>query len=909
MRSRSSSARIAVASGRRPNRRSLPCAPTGVTSTEGPGTACEVRIGDLFLNTSTPYHLERFRSQGAVSADNGHPFFLPKASGNHAVQAATLRLDLRPTLPPLATQRPRLIRPRARRGPQRHRAPPPREDVHRREHRRRHRRVWSGFGEKAEEKGLIEFFKLTSKITTSNMICFDFDGKIKRYGSPEDILEDFYPVRLAYYQKRKDHLAAELQNIFEKLTNQARFIEMIVDKELVISNRKAAPKRRSLESAVDSDDEPPTKKKSPAQPAVTDFFSKAGPSGAASKPEQRKISKSMKPASPPKPKKGLPKKIADSSDDEMDYDAVPAPPARTAPSRPYQPTPVGCGADDTHRRTGQALASGAGGGPTASNRGGTADAGTDLEHAFVEYARAATLIVEKIPEHAGFASGLAVEQRANLKASILMHSGDLLRAGVIRDVSSPLNPALHFPYYLISIAALYYPPNLRLLPSFTDHPPDGEDILQHLGRLKAILVDRYERYARSPSASPDALPVFKLPREMNTAPPKRQGSQHMQRAAADEAAQWRGYGVERRFRPFPKISKARENGEEEEALEEADQSNGGDFDYLLSRAISSPTKEKIERLLQNASEKEDELLALLKISPKELWNIDLALQRELEIKKDLDANGKKIKRKQTVLKTSKSIGKSRGSDSEDDFQPIKAAKRKAPESKRPKPVAKDDDDDEAPPPKKQLEKLPPQAAPSAEIQALKGKMARTLDKIRSKGSSLTVQDLKRLLFRCAATLISLPKLLHYLVALPFEVSIPSALSSGIEIWTWAIAEKPDIEVGLMGEVLAAWSDIIRQEKGIFSTSLNTHPLAREPRFSFLLFGFETLKSSHLDSYCENILRDSLYSAAYSWFASRPQWSYGANWVQVDADIKVEEKYLLANPDSTDPDIAEKLEAL
>jgi DNA gyrase/topoisomerase IV subunit A len=57
--------------------------------------------------------------------------------------------------------------------------------------------------EKAEEKGLLEFFKLTGKLTTSNMICFDFDGKIKKYNSPEEIIEDFYPVRLAYYQKRK----------------------------------------------------------------------------------------------------------------------------------------------------------------------------------------------------------------------------------------------------------------------------------------------------------------------------------------------------------------------------------------------------------------------------------------------------------------------------------------------------------------------------------------------------------------------------------------------------------------------------------------------------------------------------------------------------------------------------------
>ena len=57
--------------------------------------------------------------------------------------------------------------------------------------------------EKAEEQGLTEFFKLTSKINTSNMICFDFDGKIKKYTSPEEIIEEFYPKRLAYYQKRK----------------------------------------------------------------------------------------------------------------------------------------------------------------------------------------------------------------------------------------------------------------------------------------------------------------------------------------------------------------------------------------------------------------------------------------------------------------------------------------------------------------------------------------------------------------------------------------------------------------------------------------------------------------------------------------------------------------------------------
>ncbi|KDQ54971.1 hypothetical protein JAAARDRAFT_196340 [Jaapia argillacea MUCL 33604] len=92
--------------------------------------------------------------------------------------------------------------------------------------------------DKAEEQGFTEFFKLTTKINTGNMICFDFEGKIKKYKSPEEIIEDFYPIRLAYYQKRKDFMANELQTQLEKLNNQARFVKMIIDKELIVSNRK-----------------------------------------------------------------------------------------------------------------------------------------------------------------------------------------------------------------------------------------------------------------------------------------------------------------------------------------------------------------------------------------------------------------------------------------------------------------------------------------------------------------------------------------------------------------------------------------------------------------------------------------------------------------------------------------------
>ena len=56
---------------------------------------------------------------------------------------------------------------------------------------------------KAEEEGLEKRFRMTSTISIANMVCFDLNGKIRKYTSPEEILEDFYHKRLEYYGIRK----------------------------------------------------------------------------------------------------------------------------------------------------------------------------------------------------------------------------------------------------------------------------------------------------------------------------------------------------------------------------------------------------------------------------------------------------------------------------------------------------------------------------------------------------------------------------------------------------------------------------------------------------------------------------------------------------------------------------------
>ncbi|PWY98256.1 putative DNA topoisomerase II [Testicularia cyperi] len=88
------------------------------------------------------------------------------------------------------------------------------------------------------EKGTEAFFKTANQISTTNMVLFDHEGKIKKYSTPEEILEDFYVLRLSYYQKRKEKLVDNLKLAYDRLSNQARFVQMIITRQLIVSNRK-----------------------------------------------------------------------------------------------------------------------------------------------------------------------------------------------------------------------------------------------------------------------------------------------------------------------------------------------------------------------------------------------------------------------------------------------------------------------------------------------------------------------------------------------------------------------------------------------------------------------------------------------------------------------------------------------
>lgn len=92
----------------------------------------------------------------------------------------------------------------------------------------------------ALDEGLIERFKLSKTIGTTNLVAFDTNGKIRRYEKVEDILEEYYHYRLGMYTQRKEHWLGVYHTEYRKIRNQYRFISEIMEGKLVVSKKKKA---------------------------------------------------------------------------------------------------------------------------------------------------------------------------------------------------------------------------------------------------------------------------------------------------------------------------------------------------------------------------------------------------------------------------------------------------------------------------------------------------------------------------------------------------------------------------------------------------------------------------------------------------------------------------------------------
>uniref|UniRef100_A0A6C0DR97 DNA topoisomerase (ATP-hydrolyzing) n=1 Tax=viral metagenome TaxID=1070528 RepID=A0A6C0DR97_9ZZZZ len=73
--------------------------------------------------------------------------------------------------------------------------------------------------------GLEKLLKLSTTVSTTNMHMFNSECKLHKYESVNEIIDDFYGVRLATYKKRKDYQVKDMEHKLVKLSNRARYIQ------------------------------------------------------------------------------------------------------------------------------------------------------------------------------------------------------------------------------------------------------------------------------------------------------------------------------------------------------------------------------------------------------------------------------------------------------------------------------------------------------------------------------------------------------------------------------------------------------------------------------------------------------------------------------------------------------------
>ena len=87
--------------------------------------------------------------------------------------------------------------------------------------------------------GLEKLLKLTTSISTSNMHMFDANRRLHKYKNVQEIIEQFYLVRIELYETRKAFMVDQLQHKLIKLSNKAKYIEETLHGRVDLRKKRA----------------------------------------------------------------------------------------------------------------------------------------------------------------------------------------------------------------------------------------------------------------------------------------------------------------------------------------------------------------------------------------------------------------------------------------------------------------------------------------------------------------------------------------------------------------------------------------------------------------------------------------------------------------------------------------------
>jgi DNA topoisomerase-2 len=77
--------------------------------------------------------------------------------------------------------------------------------------------------------GVEKLLKLFTTVSTTNMHMFNSECKLHKYSNIEEIIDDFYGVRIGVYQKRKEFLLMHMEKKLVKLSSRARYIQLTLN--------------------------------------------------------------------------------------------------------------------------------------------------------------------------------------------------------------------------------------------------------------------------------------------------------------------------------------------------------------------------------------------------------------------------------------------------------------------------------------------------------------------------------------------------------------------------------------------------------------------------------------------------------------------------------------------------------
>jgi DNA topoisomerase-2 len=80
--------------------------------------------------------------------------------------------------------------------------------------------------------------KLNTTLSISNMNLFDADEHLKKYAEIHDIMEEYYDVRYATYEKRKVHQLKVLRDTLHKVEQKVKYIRAVLSGKLDLRNKK-----------------------------------------------------------------------------------------------------------------------------------------------------------------------------------------------------------------------------------------------------------------------------------------------------------------------------------------------------------------------------------------------------------------------------------------------------------------------------------------------------------------------------------------------------------------------------------------------------------------------------------------------------------------------------------------------